>query len=165
VRSREEIYQDMLHNINPLREVNISLSLAEFMAIISAMQLAAQHPQAGKLSGVEGIRIGLINSLVTGEPATKEWFELTEKSLEDRRASSHPDVVNMGKLIKTGFDIDEEIFILRAKDKLSTLAIEHYKTLAINEGLSKEFVLGIDQHLKRMFDWQEMNPEKVRMPD
>lgn len=58
----------------------------------------------------------------------------------------------------------EPYFFVRAQDKLAAYVMIHYANLLGQNGdpVGKEGILRL---VNKVWDWQEENPEKVKMPD
>lgn len=70
--------------------------------------------------------------------------------------------ISLGEMCEAALD-GEPVFIIRAKDKLAIEAVEHYLSLAVdngcvNTGRSRSV-------LYNMNVWREKHPNKVKLPD
>jgi hypothetical protein len=57
------------------------------------------------------------------------------------------------------------IFVLVAKDKLSTEAIVEYFNLCKSKKCKDAHLSGILSRLSEFVNWQEQHPDKLRLPD
>ncbi len=64
-----------------------------------------------------------------------------------------------------GIPEQEPIFILRAQDGLSRIALSAYADIVSKSGCSMEFEEGIYQVDDAFLDWQQQNNETVKLPD
>lgn len=71
-------------------------------------------------------------------------------------------VLVLGEMCEAALD-GEPVFIIRAKDKLSYEIVQHYLTLAIANGCTNTG--RSTKCLQKIKDWQEANPNKVKLPD
>lgn len=60
---------------------------------------------------------------------------------------------------------DEPVFLLRATDHNTPAVLAGYMMLCCLSGCSIEHLNAIEEHKKRIQDWQEANPSKVKKPD
>lgn len=56
---------------------------------------------------------------------------------------------------------DEPVFIIRARDSISLLALESYAVLADNAGCPEAHVEGIGDVIQKFREWQASNGVKV----
>ena len=57
------------------------------------------------------------------------------------------------------------IFVLTAKDVLSTNTIKDYGVACISTGCSQEHYVDVGRRLVEFKQWQEANASKVKLPD
>lgn len=160
-----KLFEDFVESVIVNQPVKIELPFIDVMVIIAQMQLGAKHPLSKDDQRATEVRKSIIAGITENNPAAKAWYEYMESKVNNAKKYMDPTCANMQNMIKTIFGLDEEMFVLRAKDKLSTLAVLYYKSIAIENNRSDEFVQRVTEHLNKMFDWQENNPEKVRLPD
>lgn len=72
-----------------------------------------------------------------------------------------------GQLEIPGIPEDEPVFVIRAKDAISAMAVSAYKDIRLNqsEPPSEEFVDHLDDEVSKFVLWQADNPELVKLPD
>lgn len=77
-----------------------------------------------------------------------------------------PMSVKDDRIIQQAHETDEPIFVLRAKDLLSTLAIGEYINFLERyvPGDSPILIEAVDR-LNEFREWQKTNPGKVKLPD
>lgn len=61
--------------------------------------------------------------------------------------------------------LDEPVFVLRARDKLSVQAIAHYMQLAEEAGSPERHVAMAAGTATVFQEWQDAHPDQVRTPD
>lgn len=59
----------------------------------------------------------------------------------------------------------EPVFIIRGKDFLAATAVRAYANLAFEHDLPTDFLESVESVAQRIEDWQEKNPDKVKVPD
>lgn len=61
----------------------------------------------------------------------------------------------------------EPTFTLRAKDKFSTVVIQHYISLLelYPESTNQEHVAGVKEIHQEFLTWREQNEDKIKIPD
>jgi len=57
------------------------------------------------------------------------------------------------------------MFVLTAKDELSTSIIDLYAQDAEDAGCTPEFVKGVTERVTEFEEWQAANPTMVKLPD
>lgn len=62
-------------------------------------------------------------------------------------------------------DTDEPVFILRARDRTSVLALTMYLQGALGNGAGHQVAVGMQEEIRRFRTWQAENPELVKIPD
>jgi len=69
------------------------------------------------------------------------------------------------QIIENVLGTDEPIFVLRAKDRLSTMALEAYLAIATDNDTSDRFQLSIISQIQTFRQWQQVHPDKMKTPD
>lgn len=70
------------------------------------------------------------------------------------------------QIIAETHDTDEPIFVFRAKDLLSLLALKKYQEVTeAYSGDDHEFAEGVAHKIHDFIDWQRANSDKVKLPD
>lgn len=69
------------------------------------------------------------------------------------------------KIIKDAEEQNIPIFVFVAKDSLSTQVLNFYANLAEDSDCDEQFVADVDTELDKFTTWQEVNPDKVKLPD
>lgn len=63
------------------------------------------------------------------------------------------------------FPADEPIFVLRAQDKLAPDVVDYWSTRAAGRDVDQSAVDSASKCADEMDEWQENNPDKVKLPD
>ena len=69
------------------------------------------------------------------------------------------------EIIKAVEGTDEPIFVIRAQDELSLDLLNHYAYMCGANGVDDEFIDAIDERIVEFEEWQDANPDKVKLPD
>lgn len=67
--------------------------------------------------------------------------------------------------IKELYGIQYPLFIFKGTDKLAVQAIDGYLQLTVKAGCSPAFMDRVNEHMQGFEDWEEANPDKVKLPD